>query len=76
MAKAAIRMTVVIFLVALSVIYFSALPLLGYMAVAGAVINNMGAAAPLVLFIGLPGAILAVFWGIGLRLTKSRRPSI
>jgi hypothetical protein len=76
MAKAAIRITVVIFLVALSVVYFSALPILGYMAVAGAVINNMGATGPLVLFIGLPGAILAVFWWIGLRLTKSRKPSI
>ena len=76
MAIPAIRMTVIIFLGALSVVCFSALPILGYMAVAGAVINNMSATGPLVLFIGLPGAILAAFWWIGLRLTRSRNPSI
>jgi hypothetical protein len=43
MAKPATRTTIIIFLVAFSVVYFSALPILGYMAVAGAVINNMGA---------------------------------
>jgi hypothetical protein len=72
----AIRMTVIIFLGALSVVYFSVLPILGYMAVAGALINNVSATGPLVLFIGLPGAILAAFWWIGLRLTRSRKPSI
>jgi hypothetical protein len=66
------RAIVIIFLVAVSVVYFSALPILGYMAVAGAMMNNMGATEPLVLFVGLPGAILAVFWWIGLRLTRSR----
>ena len=76
MAIPAVRMTTIIFLSALSVAYFSALPFLGYMAVAGAVINNMSATGPLVLFIGLPGAILAAFWWIGLRLTRSRKPSI
>jgi hypothetical protein len=63
-------MAVIIFLIALSVVYFSALPILAYMAVAGAVINNMGATGPLFLFIGFPGAILAACWWLGLRLTK------
>jgi hypothetical protein len=61
---------------ALSAIYFSALPILGFMAVAGAMINNVGATGALVLFIGFPGAILAAFWWIGLRLTRPRKPSI
>jgi len=76
MTNPTIRTTVIIFLGALSVVYFSALPILGYMAVAGAVINNMSAAGPLFLFIGFPGAILAAFWWIGLRLTRPRKPSI
>jgi len=54
MANPAIRTTVIVFLGALSVVYFSALPILGYMAVAGAMINNMSATGPLVLFIGFP----------------------
>jgi hypothetical protein len=76
MANPAIRTTVIVFLGALSVVYFSALPILGYMAVAGGMINNMSATGPLVLFIGFPGAILTVFWWIGLRLTKPRKPLI
>jgi hypothetical protein len=76
MANPAIRAIVIIFLVVLSVVYFSALPILGYVAVAGALINNMSATGPLVLFFGFPGAILAAFWWIGLRLTKARKPTI
>jgi hypothetical protein len=34
------------------------------------------ATGPLVLFIGFPGAILATFWWIGLRLTRPGKPSI
>jgi hypothetical protein len=62
MANPAIRTTVIIFLVALSVFYFYAVPFLGYMAVAGATMNNMHSTGPLVLFIGFPGIILAAFW--------------
>jgi hypothetical protein len=76
MANPAAKTTVIIFLVALSVVYFSALPVLGYLAVAGAVINNMSATGPLVLFIGCPGMILAALWWIGQRLTRSRKQSI
>ena len=50
----AIRAIVIIFLVVLSVIYFSALPILGHVALAGALINNMSATGPLVLFIVFP----------------------
>jgi hypothetical protein len=74
MAKPA-RTIVIIFLVALSVVYFSAVPILGYMAVAGAMMNNMGAIGPLALFIGFPGALLAALWWIGLRLTRPTKPS-
>ena len=58
-----------------SIVYFSALPILVYGG-GCAVINNMGATGPLVLFIGFPGAILAVFWWIGLHLTRPRKPLI
>ena len=57
-------------------LFLSALPILAYMAVAGAVIDNMGATGPLILFIGLPGAILAAIWWIGLRLARLRKPTI
>jgi hypothetical protein len=75
MANPAARTAIVIFLVVLSVVYFSALPFLGYMAVAGAAMNNIGATGPLFLFIGFPGAILAALWWIGLRLTRPGKPS-
>jgi membrane protein DedA with SNARE-associated domain len=76
MGNPATKTTVIMFLVALSVVYFSVLPLLAYMAVAGAMINNTGATGPLALFIGFPGAILAVSWWIGLRLTRPRKSSM
>jgi hypothetical protein len=46
------------------------------MGVAGAIINDMGAIGPLVLFVGLPGAILAALWWVGLHLIKPTKPSV
>jgi hypothetical protein len=64
-----------IFLVALSVLYFYAVPFLGYMAVAGAAMDNMNSTGPLILFIGVPDVVLAAFWWIGLRLIGPKKPS-
>ena len=74
-AYSTIRTAVIIFLLALSVLYFYAVPFLGYMAVAGAAMNNMNSTGPLILFIGFPGVVLAVFWWVGLRLIGPKKPS-
>jgi hypothetical protein len=61
----------------LSGICVAAIPILAYLAVIGAFINDfspMAAYVTLALFIAFPGVVLAALWWIGVRLTREARP--
>jgi hypothetical protein len=75
--KSVARTVTVLLLFPLSGIYVTAIPILAYLSVMGAFINDFSPLATyvtLALFIALPGVVLAALWWLGLRLTRKARP--